>query len=42
MPVNNSPTQDIYTYGDTWIAMVASVTHIVSPVMSLPAAMEAE
>ena len=32
----------IHIYGDTWIAMVASVTHVVSPVMSLPVAMEAE
>ena len=31
-----------YTQRDSWTAMVASVTHVVSPVMSLPVAMEAE
>ena len=31
-----------YTQGDSWTAMVASVPHVVSPVMSLPVAMEAE
>ena len=31
-----------YTQGDAWMAMVASVTHVVSPVMSLPVVMENE